>query len=155
MWQTGAELSKHVTFGEQAATATSRWRTKTRSGSYEKVMDFMNIIGKIDGKNDVGQSTRTTTTTTTTTTVYIYIYICICIYIYISIKKYNNFMGAIRINPRGTTLKNEVNTGFAGICLAYSSVGLSCIPAPRPMPSGHFIYFALPTTDDTHPAVRN
>ena len=45
--QTGAGISKNVTFGEQATTEASRRRTTTPSGTYQKVSSSIDKIGKI------------------------------------------------------------------------------------------------------------
>ena len=47
IWQTSAELSKKVTFGEQATTEASRRRTTAPSGTYQKVSSSIDKIGKI------------------------------------------------------------------------------------------------------------
>ena len=51
----------------------------------------------------------------------IYLYI----YIYNKINHTIISWGPIRINPRCATLKNEVKTDIAGMCLAHSGVGCS------------------------------
>ena len=62
----------------------------------------------------------------------------------------NNLRGAYPLPPaRGHPIAWPVNTGNAGIWFALSCLGFSQSQLPRPMPSGHFICMAQPTTEDT------
>ena len=78
IWQTAAGISKDVTFGEQATTQASRWRTTMRSGGSQKVNSSKNKISKdvvfqlkkrswADNllNNNIYKKIKNTTTTTT------------------------------------------------------------------------------------------
>ena len=63
--------------------------------------------------------------------------------------------GPTRFDQRGVTLRKAGHYGQARNTFSTFPFRVSPIPASRPMPSGVFMYMALPPTKDTRPTRRD
>ena len=125
--QTGAGISKNVTFGEQATTEASRWSTTSHLGGSRKVTNSIDTIGKIVVK-PLGKRRGANNLLNNNMYIYIYIYIDIREYKY---NNNNNLMGGRSASTcEGTPYGGPVIIGKSGITLAPSRLGFSRSPLP-------------------------